>query len=296
MKIDRELFRDIGHLRLATPGAATGLRQGERRSPYRGRGVEFADYRSYSPGDDLRLVDWNIYSRLETVLVRLFQEDRNLSLHVHVDASASMDFGVPRKSDHAGGLAACLALLGLLCRDTVSLGCSGERSPRAVVKGENTKMFGRMLEVLEAVEPAGRAAPWRQLRSQARHRPDRLFLISDMLYEDDAREKLLKTLAALSRAPVLLHVLSDAELAPNLDEPIEAVDAESGETLFVKTGLRAQRAYAKHLDEWLERLQRRCRSLGIHYVAAHTTVSIRDLLQSVLQRSRIVTTRSGGAP
>jgi uncharacterized protein (DUF58 family) len=295
MRIDRELFRDISNLKFATPGAATGLRQGERRSPFRGRGVEFADYRPYSPGDDLRLVDWNIYARLQTVLVRLFHEDRNLSLHVHLDASASMDFGSPNKAEHGANLTACLALLGLLRRDSVSVGISGARAPKAVVKGENTKIFTQILDALERTQPDGVAAPWRRLRAQLTQKPDRLCLISDMLYEDDDVEMMLRTAAGSARFPVLLHVLSEVELNPPLDDPMEALDAETGQVMFVKSGRNAQKLYQQHLRAWLDKLQTRCRALNIVYVSAYNTIPTRELLQDTLTRRRVITSLSGGA-
>jgi uncharacterized protein (DUF58 family) len=295
MQIDRELFKGIGNLKFATPGAATGLRQGERRSPYRGRGVEFADYRPYSPGDDLRLVDWNIYARLQTVLIRLFHEDRNLSLHVHLDASASMDFGAPRKADHAANLGACLALLGLLRRDSVSLGVSGERAPKSAVKGENTKIFPQMLDVLEKSETAGTASPWRRIRSQISGKVDRLCVLSDLLYEDADQEMFLRTIAAAARFPVLLHTLSEAELNPPLDDPMEALDSETGQVMFVRSGRNAQKIYQQHLTAWIDKIQTRCRELNILYVAAHNSIPIRDLLQDTLVRRRVIASLSGGS-
>jgi len=105
VRIDRNIFAGLATLRVAAPNHAAGGRPGDRRSRARGGGVELADFRPYAPGDDLRLVDWNIFARLETVLVRLFHEDRDLSVVIIVDGSASMGFGSPRKLDHAGELA-----------------------------------------------------------------------------------------------------------------------------------------------------------------------------------------------
>ena len=84
MRIDRSIFAGLDALRLAAPLPTSGGRPGDRRSRARGRGVELADFRPYTPGDDLRLVDWNVFARLEQVLVRLFHEDRDLSLLVVV--------------------------------------------------------------------------------------------------------------------------------------------------------------------------------------------------------------------
>jgi len=287
MQVDHDLFQQISGLRLAAPGLATGPRQGDRRSPFLGRGMEFADYREYRPGDDLRLVDWNVYGRLQAVLVRLFHEDRNLLVRLVVDATGSMGFGSPRKLDHAGNLAAGLALVGLMHRDTVSLGCFGGQGPEAVVTGHDLGAFASMLELLERVEPGAGGEARRALRSQVASRGgDRVVLLSDLLMDDEEREGLLGVLAACRR-PVLLHVLGDTELQPDLDRPRLVVDVETGEELAVPGGASARQAYARFLEAWLHDLRVRCAALRIHYVPAFTATSPRDLLLTVLRKARV---------
>ena len=235
MRIDRDMLRVVARLRLTTPQVATGARQGDRRSRTRGRGVEFADYRPYQPGDDLRLVDWNVYGRLQTVLVRLFHEDRNLSVHVAVDASGSMGFGERRKLDHAGDLAAALALMALTARDTISVGAVGGADGDRLLRGPN---LATVIRTLESVE-AGKACDARRaLRAQLgrRGRVDRMFLITDLLLDDLPRESLLRELAGSAHRPVLLHVLGKEDLEPDLSQPTRVVDAETGEELDVAGG------------------------------------------------------------
>ena len=89
MKVDRTALARFAQLRLHAPSVATSLQQGDRRSPFLGRGVEFADFREYDPGDDIRLIDWNVYLRLGQVLVRQFNEERSLSIKICLDVSAS---------------------------------------------------------------------------------------------------------------------------------------------------------------------------------------------------------------
>ncbi len=95
--------------------------KGERRSVRRGQSVEFADYRNYTHGDDLRQLDWNVYARLEKLFIKLFVEEEDVTVHVLVDAAASMDFGEPNKLDFARRAAAALAYLGLAHLDRVSV-------------------------------------------------------------------------------------------------------------------------------------------------------------------------------
>ncbi|MEL6345917.1 MAG: DUF58 domain-containing protein, partial [Myxococcota bacterium] len=111
VKIDPALLTVASRLRWAAPRFAQGARQGERRGRTIGQGLEFADFRPYHAGDDLRRVDWNAYQRLESLLLRLSHEDRDQRVLIVVDATGSMS--LQGKADHAASLAAGLALAGL---------------------------------------------------------------------------------------------------------------------------------------------------------------------------------------
>lgn len=293
MKINRDIFRQIASLRLTTPHLATGPRQGDRRSPRRGRGVEFADYRPYMPGDDLRLVDWNVYARLEVLLVRLFHEDVNLSVRVWVDASASMGFGEPRKADHAAELGAAIALIGLLQQDAVTLRCLGGEGPRMEVRGQNSDAFAEVLRLLRETEPAGAPTPWRALSQGTRRgRTDRLFLISDMLWDDDAIESTLRVAARASKAPVVVHVLSEEELSPDLRDAQRVTDAETGEEILLEAG-RAD-AYEEALAAWLDGVQQACRKHHVQYLPVYTDVGVAETLTQMMRRAAITEPKTGG--
>lgn len=267
MKIDRRALARFAALRLHAPGAATSLQQGDRRSPFLGRGVEFADYRNYDPGDDIRLIDWNVYLRLGQVLVRQFNEERSLSVQLCVDVSASMGVGDPSKADRAAQLAASLATVALAHRDPVSLCChGGDRAP-ARARAVNLDGMPEVLHVLQKVEPGGRGNAYAQIAGQlGTARRDRMFLLSDMLVEEDERESLLRLMAASSRAPVLVHILDPDELQPDLSDVSSVVDAETGEELTIKDGPSALAAYERGVQEWLAAIEERCNTLGVRYV------------------------------
>jgi len=294
MRIDRDVLNQVARLKLVTPRVAVGPRQGERHSPYVGRGVDFADYRPYQPGDDLRLVDWNVFSRLEMILVRLFHEDRNLSVQVCIDASGSMAFGEPRKIDHAGALGASLALVALLNRDETTIGCAGGSGPLTVVRGANRNGFAKVIRYLEMVDATGIENPLKALKAQVRgSKPDRLFYISDMLKEPKDLDRLLRVLSASARRPCLLHVLGDTELTPELRTGLRVIDGETEEEIRVPGGRLGMSAYEKALAEYLDDIQTRCRSLRVQYVPAFTTVDVPELLNGVMRRVRVVQSASG---
>lgn len=291
MRIDRELFRGLDALRVASALPSTGARPGERRSRLRGRGLDIADYRPYAPGDDLRLVDWNAYARLEAVLVKLFHEDRDLVLAIVVDASASMGFGAPRKLDHAGELAACLAYLALRARERVRLAIAGGRGGH--VRGDHVGSLGTIVSALERAEATGAPDLPAALAGEAqRGRTDHAVLLSDLLVEPEVREATLRRLAALARRPVLLHVLGDTELAPVLDGGV-VVDAETGEALTVRGGRAAREAYAAELARFRAEIEARCAALGILYAPAVTAVPARALLAGELRRLQLTESARG---
>lgn len=296
MRVDRTALARFAELRLHAPSVATSLQQGDRRSPFLGRGVEFADFREYDPGDDIRLIDWNVYLRLGQVLVRQFNEERSLSIKICVDVSASMGFGEPRKADRAAEVAAALSTIALVHRDPVVLVCFGADRPPVRAKAVNFDGMAELVHVLEKVEPSGTADAYKQLAGQlGGGRTDRLFLLSDMLCAPEAREQQLRLLAASSLHPVLVHTLSKEELEPDLRDVSEIVDAETGETLTLREGADAEEAYQEGLQRWLEEIQARCKTLGIQYLQLPPEgSSLIGFVEGDLRRVHVVETMAGG--
>ena len=290
MRIDRSIFAGLESLRVAAPIPSSGGRPGDRRSRARGKGVDIADFRPYAPGDDLRMVDWNVFARLDAVLLKLFHEDRDLSLVIVVDASASMAFGKPRKADHAGELAACLAFLALRGRERVRVVvANGARA-----KGDQLGALAPIVDLLERSEPAGAADLAATLAREAEAgRADHAVLLTDLLVEPEARELTLRRLAAAARRPVLLHVLGDGELSPKLDDGI-LIDSETGEEVPVRGGKTAEAQYREELAKWRGEIETRCRELGVIYAPAFTTMPARLLVADELRRRRITEAARGG--
>ena len=179
-----DLMAQLERLELVTRKVFRGRMKGERRSKRKGQSVEFADFRSYVPGDDLRSLDWNLYARLDKLIVKLFLEEEDLHFFTLIDASLSMDFGEPTKLQYAKQLAAALGFVGLIRTDRVRIETLGPaRAParrRCCAAG---KSVWRMLEYLDGIEAgrngvAGRGrqellpAQRGQRDRRADHRPD----------------------------------------------------------------------------------------------------------------------------
>ncbi|NUP14201.1 MAG: DUF58 domain-containing protein [Polyangiaceae bacterium] len=293
MRVDRASLSRYLSLKLHAAGPATSQVQGNRRSAEKGRGVEFAEYRAYDPGDDIRLVDWNVYLRFGVALVKQFTEERSLSLRVCVDTSESMAFGEPRKADHAAQIAAALAMVALGQREPVTLICAGGDGPALRARAVNTGQMGDLVSVLERAEPKGRSPLRDQLTAQlGGNRSDMLVLITDLLVEDDEREAILRVCAASSHRTILVHVLGEDELDPSFEEVARVVDAETGQEIVLPPGARA--AYADALEEWLGAIEERCKKLGITYVRAPTHMDLETVMNRAMPQGRVVEHRTGG--
>jgi uncharacterized protein (DUF58 family) len=296
MRVDRAALSRFAALRLRAPGPATALQQGDRRSPFRGRGLEFADFRPYDPGDDLRLVDWNVYFRLGVALVRQFNEERSLSVKICLDVSASMGFGTPRKADHAAQLAATLAMIALGHRDPVVLACFGGDDRGLRSRAVNLDGLPELLHLLDRTEPGGRGDAHGQLVAHlGGGRCDRLVFVSDLLHEEAERDALLRLCAGACPRPVVLHVVGADELEPDLEDVERVIDSETGETLVIRDGRDAQADYARALATWLGTIEERCRGLGIQYVRTDARRGATELVHGDLYRKQVVEHIAGGA-
>ena len=132
-----------------------GKMKGERRSKRRGQSVEFADYRNYVLGDDLRFIDWNIYGRLDKLFIKLFQEEEDLALYVLVDTSKSGDFGTPNKLDYIKQVAAALGYVGLVNYNRVSISAMSDGVTHDTGGLRGRRRVSTMLEFVDALRPAG---------------------------------------------------------------------------------------------------------------------------------------------
>src|SRR5690349_11689278 len=150
-----QLLAQLERLELVTRKIFRGRMKGERRSKRKGQSVEFADFRNYVPGDDLRFIDWNTYARLDRMFLKMFLEEEDLHFYVLLDTSASMDFGSPSKLDYAKRVAAALGFIGLTHSDRIRVETfSQPASVRGPVLRGRASLW-RLLDYLQKLEPAG---------------------------------------------------------------------------------------------------------------------------------------------
>jgi uncharacterized protein (DUF58 family) len=145
----------LEQLKLVSRKIFLGRLKGERRSKRKGQSVEFADYRNYVVGDDLRFLNWNLYARLDRLFLRLFMEEEDLHFYILLDNSLSMDFGTPMKLHYAKEIAAALGFIGLVNPDRVVIEAFNERLTQTMPPLRGRRSLWRLLDFLTKIEAAG---------------------------------------------------------------------------------------------------------------------------------------------
>ena len=283
-----DFLRKLERLHLVSRRVFAGRGWGERRSSKRGASVEFADFRNYADGDDLRHLDWNAFGRLDRLFIKLFVEEEDLAVHVLVDASRSMAYGDPPKIDYARCTAAALAYLGLCGFDRVALWAYGERLRASFgpVRGKaNARGCLHWLAALEADGGTSTGAALRELALRAK-RPGLAIVISDFLDPDHAQG--LRALAARRFEVVAIHLLDQADLEPRLAGDLKLVDAETGAEREITVTQGLLRAYRRSLAEFCGGLDDTCRRCGITLVRTSTAQPFTDLVLGYLRRRGVV--------
>src|SRR5579859_7103556 len=153
--LDPKFLAQLEQLELVSRKIFLGRMKGERRSKRKGQSVEFADYRNYVVGDDLRFLDWSLYARLDRLFIRLFMEEEDLHFYILIDNSLSMDFGTPTKLHYARQVAAALAFIGLVNMDRVVIEAFNERLTQSLPAVRGRRSLFRVLDFLQKLEPAG---------------------------------------------------------------------------------------------------------------------------------------------
>jgi uncharacterized protein (DUF58 family) len=282
---DGEFLRKLERLELLAKKIFRGLLRGEHTTPRRGRGLEFSDFRRYQPGDDFRYIDWNIFSRLDRLFLKLYASEEDVALHLLLDTSASMGFGEPLKFDYARRLAAALAYIGLNNLDRVGLTAFADGLGASLTPLTAKRQMASLLEFLlklrcESTTRFGLAL--REFASRTRN-AGLVIVITDLLGGDDAQLG-LEALRHRGHDVVVLQLLSEDEIEPPIDGALRLVDAEDGSELRVTVDSNLRDLYRARLQAYLDDLQRYCRKAGVDYLRASTAIPFEDVVLKYLRQ------------
>jgi uncharacterized protein (DUF58 family) len=284
-----ELLLQLERLELVTRKVFRGRMKGERRSRRRGQSVEFADFRNYVPGDDLRFIDWNLYARLEKLFLKLFLEEEDLHFYALIDASASMDFGEPTKLHFAKQLAASLGFIGLCRADRVKIEALGgtRTRPGPVLRGRQS--LWRMLQYVEALEPGLNVPLATSVKDFCLRNSGKgiLVLISDLL-DKAGYESALRFLLAQDLDVYVIHILSPEELEPDLKGDLKLVDCEDRDVAEITVSRPLLDRYRRTLAAFIDGAREFCTRRGLNYLMTSTRTPVDQLVSQYLRQRGLV--------
>jgi uncharacterized protein (DUF58 family) len=289
---DETTLRKLEQLTLIAERVRVGVMKGDRRSSKRGTSIEFADYRNYVKGDDLRRLDWNVYARLERPFIKLLEEEEDLSVHLLEDASASMDWPdneVNNKLNYALRLAGALGHIGLTTGDlmTVTLLNSQNEQRWGTYRGQQNSL--RLLQFLENGRALGITDLNLSLRNYALRggRPGLLFILSDLLSPNGYQDG-LNALQARGYEVGLIHILSPDEIEPPVSGDLKLVDVETGADAEITLDATTLNLYRERLREWQTEIATFCANRHIHYIPLTTDLPWEKLVMQTLRVKGIV--------
>jgi len=284
-----ELLAQLERLEIRTRKIFRGRMKGERRSKRKGQSVEFSDFRNYVAGDDLRLLDWNLYARLDKLIVKLFLEEEDLHFYLLLDASRSMEFGEPSKLQYARELAAALALIGLVRADRVrieTLGQAvGQRTP--VLRGRSS--VPRMLRQIEGIGPEESVSLDDGIKNFCLRNSGRgvVVLISDLL-DKQGYEAALRWFVVHQVDCYVIHLLSQEELAPDVKGDLRLIDCEDQDVAEITVSAPLMARYQQTLRAFTHEVQEFCTRRGIQYLLANNQTPLEQLIFHHLRRRGLV--------
>jgi uncharacterized protein (DUF58 family) len=283
MLFDDEYIKTLEYLAVLAKRVFAKRRNLRERMKKLGGGQEFADHRHYSPGDDIRYLDWNLYGRLGKLLLRVFEEEEDVTVTFLLDCSASM--GIEGKFDSARRLAAALAYVALSFLDAVSVQpfSDSPKMPLSPKKGKGV-IFG-ILRYLEELQCGGGTDPLAACRKVAlpTQRRGLAVLISD-LCEPDAALDAMRFLRHHRFDAFALHVFARSEAEPQTLGDLRIRNVESSEALSAAADAAALDAYAKAFREHARALESACINMGAYYVGAPSDAPFAEIVREILEK------------
>ena len=302
-----DLLRRLEQFQLLAARRAKSALKGERRSRARGQSVEFADYRNYVAGDDLRYLDWNLYGRLDRLFLKLYEEERELPVRIFLDASESMTFGTPVKFDFARQIAAAIGYVALCGFDRVSVNVfpeargqrpatdtNGSPASEAAARGALRSVRGKKssLEYFQNLSAltAGGSADFNQAlrRGALEARQTGLAVVLSDFLDPAGYEPGLNALVGRGFQVDIVQVLAPEELAPSTFGDLRMVDSETGAMQEVTFGKFRLKAYQQAVQNYVQRLREYCSGHGINFFMAGSDTALEQLLLKQLRAAEVV--------
>lgn len=287
--LDETFLRKLEQLSLLARKIRSGVSRGENISINRGASLEFSDYRLYQPGDDFRYLDWNIYSRLNRLFVKVFTAEEDLTVHILLDTSRSMAFGEPTKLWYAGRLAAALGYLAVNNLDRVGVSAFAEGIEHSLQPVRQTSHVFSIFDYIASLKPSGRTDFNRTLRdySLRTKRPGLAILLTDLLDPGGYMEG-LRALLYRRFDVMLIQVMAEDELDPRFKGPFRLIDGETEDETELNVEPETVDEYKRRLGIFFGEIEEFCLSHDIEYLRTTNRIPFEDVVFSYLRRGVFV--------
>lgn len=286
--LDPAVVARLGQLELIATRIVEGFVAGKHRSPYRGCSIEFAEHRGYSPGDEVRLIDWRVLARSDRYYIKQFEEETNLQAMLVVDASGSMGFGLKTvpKLRYAQMAAACLARMMLHQGDAVGMALLGSNLKAYVPPRSRPSHLKAVLDALGDAQAEGDASLAGHLHDLAQRMKRRgMFMIFSDCFEDlEALLKALHHLRSRGHETLLFHIMAPEELSFDIGRWSQFEDLENPSERIELDPAAIRKAYLERVREFLDQLQRGCGEVRCDYIPLTTDQPLADTLAYYLAR------------
>jgi len=287
LRFEDDFLKKLEYLQVVSRRAFAGHRGADRRARKRGRGLEFADHRGYSAGDDFRHIDWKAYQRLGRLLLRLFDEEQDLPIYLFIDSSRSM--AEPAKFDQARRIAAALCYIGLAHLDRVTLLPFdiklGDETDPGRGKGRIFRVF-EQLEKLETRGPTDLREAFKTFGNRTRQ-AGLAVVISDFL-DPHGFEPGLKMLASMKHDVFAVHITSERDRDPGALGEVRFVDAETGELRDVDVTPSLAAAYGGAWHAHQVEVERFCGRYNLGYIRADAEQPFEHVILKTFRQGRFL--------
>jgi uncharacterized protein (DUF58 family) len=287
---DSDFLKKLEYLSLVSKRVFRGQILAQRRTMQMGGGIEFADHRDYTPGDDFRYIDWNLFARHDELLLKRFQEEEDLHVYLLLDCSRSMGFGTPAKFDFARQVTAALAYIALADLDRVAIvGFAGEVVADFPLTRGKARILS-LLQFLENLEPQGSVTNLTRVVTGFVHRAQRrgLALVVSDLYDPEGYERGLDLLRHHRYEPHIIQIHDRREAEPSFLGDLELFDVESQSSRKVTVTERNLRQYRQIFQDFQESLRRYCTNYGLGCTRTTTEVPFDQLILKMMRAAGAV--------
>ena len=282
--LDPAFMARLDQLDVMSRKLLAGKLKGERRSKRRGQSVEFADYRNYTIGDDLRFIDWNIYARLDKLFLKLFLEEEDLSLYVLVDVSKSCDYGEPHKAMYLKRVAAALGYIGLVNYNRVNVIAMADGIVAETGPTRGRRRVAQLLDFVSKLKPTGGSHLAEACKRFAlAHRQKGVLVVLSDFFDKGGFENGLRYIAGGKYDLFAVQILSPQEINPELQGDLKLRDMEDDDMAEVSITQPLMKQYKANLNAYCLGLKDYITRRGGTYLFTSTAVPFDTLVLNYLR-------------